>query len=243
MVYCKLLKTLKHKLHFLFQSDDEKPLNIDEDNDRLKDYINEISSTDVSNQLHKECQQILSKQNLDLSNLDLNQLSLITLYSLHNQHLTDEAKQLYNETGLRALQQEYELINEEKNDLIEQLNSLQKHSNELLEHERLHSKQIVKDLIEKYEIERGQLQMNLFNLNEENEKLQQQLNNQNENLTDNQYNQLKLDFDQLMNENELLKDYNAQIYQEKLQEHGKRFSSAIRGVPRWKLWGGGVDDF
>jgi len=186
-------------------------LNIDEDNE----YINEISSLssiDVSNKLNKECQQILSKQNFELTslpNLDLNQLSLIALHSLYNQHLTDEAKQLYNETVIRALKQEYELINNEKNDFIEK-------SNELLELERLHSTQTINDLIEKYE---SQLRMNSLHLKEENKKL---LDDQFEQLGK-EYYQLKRDFNEITTENELLKDYNAKMYHEKLQENGKRF--------------------
>lgn len=72
-------------------------------------------------------------------NLDLHQLALLTLYSLANQHLIDEAKQMYNDTVLRALKQEYELISNEKNDLIQQIesNSLQsKDSDEFLSKEQ-----------------------------------------------------------------------------------------------------------
>ena len=81
---------------------------------------------EVSGKLNKECEQIFSKQNLNsssYSNLDLNQLALVAIHSLSNQHLVDEAKQLYNETVIRALKQEYELISSEKNDLIEQIGS------------------------------------------------------------------------------------------------------------------------
>ncbi|CAF4279393.1 unnamed protein product, partial [Adineta steineri] len=111
----------------------------DDDDDRLNEYINEISSlspTEVSNQLNQQCQQILSKENLSLTsfpNLESNHLSLLALHSLYTQHLTDEAKQLYNETVVRALKQEYELLNNEKTDLIEQLNSFRLKNDELLQ--------------------------------------------------------------------------------------------------------------
>jgi hypothetical protein len=96
--------------------------------------MSSFSSIDLTNHLTKECQQILFKQNIkstSLPDLDPNQLAYITIYSLYDQHLTDEAKQLYNETVIRALKQEYELINDEKNDLIEKLNTLQIKVNQL----------------------------------------------------------------------------------------------------------------
>ena len=52
------------------------------------------------------------------------------MHSLSNQHLVDEAKQLYNETVIRALKQEYELISSEKNDLLEQIESESSQSRE-----------------------------------------------------------------------------------------------------------------
>jgi predicted phage tail protein len=91
------------------------------------------------------------KQNLQSTsflNLELHQLVLITLYCLSNQHLIDEAKQLYNETILRALKQEYELIN---NELIQQIesNNQQQVNNNVL--------QIIKDKIDRMVIERPDL--------------------------------------------------------------------------------------
>ena len=40
--------------------------------------------------------------------------------------MEDEAKHLYNETVIRALKEEYELISSDKNELLEQLTSLQR---------------------------------------------------------------------------------------------------------------------
>ncbi|CAF4940190.1 unnamed protein product, partial [Rotaria magnacalcarata] len=103
----------------------------DDENNQLNAYINDISylsSIDLSNALNKECQQFLLKKNLKLnsySNLELNHLALITIYFLSNQHLCDNAKELYNETVVRALKQEYNLLNSERNDSIEKMNSLQ----------------------------------------------------------------------------------------------------------------------
>jgi hypothetical protein len=65
-------------------------------------------------------------------NLELNQLALIALNSLSNQHLIDEAKQLYDETVIRALKQEYELINNEKDNLIQQIDLERSQSEELI---------------------------------------------------------------------------------------------------------------
>ncbi|UJR13672.1 hypothetical protein I4U23_000684, partial [Adineta vaga] len=197
-------------LHQLWSMFDEEnfPSDAAEDNDRLNDYMMEItslSSTELADQLNKECQQILSKQNFQFTSsldLELNQLSLLALHSLHNQHLTDDAKLLYNETVVRALKQEYELLNNEKNDLIEQ--------------------------ITKNELEHLETKANLLNLIEENKRLKDEIiemNRNSEEIKENRYeilekefHQLKQEFNELVNENELLKDYNAQMYQEKLQE-------------------------
>ncbi|CAF5137634.1 unnamed protein product, partial [Rotaria sp. Silwood1] len=175
---------------FLPVSNDEDSLNTNEINNQLNEYINEISfqsSMDLSNNLIKECQQILSKQNLKLTsipNLELNHLSLITIYFLYQQYLSDNAKELYNETVLRALQQECNLLTNEKNDLIERINSMQEKFQKI-EYERLYSEEIIKNL--------------------------------NDKLNDKNYEQLEKEYNQLLNENQLLKDYNAQIYQDKLQ--------------------------
>lgn len=95
----------------------EDPLNTEQFNE----YLDEIPSFS-SNDLENECKQILSKQNINsssLTNLNLNQLALITLRSLLKQHFIDEAKQLYNETIIKALKEEYELVNNEKTKPIE----------------------------------------------------------------------------------------------------------------------------
>ncbi|CAM4859045.1 unnamed protein product [Rotaria socialis] len=228
---------------------DDNLYNHDEDDNNLLDYIDEISSlspTDLTDRLNKECQQILIKKNLSLSsydNLQLNHHALMTIYLLYKQHLTDDAKQLYNETLIRALRLEYELINNEKHDYMEKYNEveekylnelnlnekkmhqLQNKYEELLEHnelERLDSKKILNDLAEKYEF-------NLFNLHQENENLKYNLSNMSQsrekslgndhNQLQSQYQQLRQDYDELISENELLKDYNSQMYQRKLQRN------------------------
>lgn len=96
--------------------------------------MSSLSPTELSNNLHRECEQILAKQNVNrssLSSLDLHQLAFLALHALSDQHLIDEAKQMYNDTVLRALKQEYELISHEKNDLIQQIESNSVHSDEL----------------------------------------------------------------------------------------------------------------
>ncbi|CAF4696429.1 unnamed protein product, partial [Rotaria socialis] len=228
---------------------DDNLYNHDEDDNNLLDYIDEISSlspTDLTDRLNKECQQILIKKNLSLSsydNLQLNHHALMTIYLLYKQHLTDDAKQLYNETLIRALRLEYELINNEKHDYMEKYNEveekylnelnlnekkmhqLQNKYEELLEHnelERLDSKKILNDLAEKYEF-------NLYNLHQENENLKYNLSNMSQsrekslgndhNQLQSQYQQLRQDYDELISENELLKDYNSQMYQRKLQRN------------------------
>jgi hypothetical protein len=163
---------------------------------------------------------------------------LITIYSLYNQHVTDDAKQLYNETLIRALKEEYESINTEKSDYVDKYSTeideyekkfrkLQNQYDDLHEQnelERLDSKQSMTNLIEKYEF-------SLYNLHEENEKLKYNFNNLETNYRkiqdndyeklNNEYQQLRQDFNDLINENELLKDFNSQIYQRKLQQNGK----------------------
>ncbi|CAF2108518.1 unnamed protein product, partial [Rotaria magnacalcarata] len=228
---------------------DDNLYNHDEDDNNLLDYIDEISSlspTDLTDRLNKECQQILIKQNLSLSsydNLQLNHYALMAIYLLYKQHLTDDAKQLYNETLIRALRQEYELINNEKHDYMEKYNEaeenylnklnlnekkmhqLQNKYEELLEHnelERLDSKKLLNDLAEKYEF-------NLYNLHQENENLKYNLSNlsqsrekslgNDQNQLQSEYQQLRQDYDELISENELLKDYNSQMYQRKLQRN------------------------
>ena len=222
-------------------SKDDNLLTYDDDDDRLRDYIDEISSLpsdDLSNRLNRECQQILSKQNFEKESypqLDLNHLALITIYSLYHQHLTDDAKQLYNETLIRALKQEYELINNEKTDYMEryitEINATEKKYHQLKneyddlleqnELERLDSKQSLMKLTEKYEHQ-------LYSIHQENEQLKYNLNNLQENYQKVQgedyqglkqeYEQLRRDYDELINENELLKDYNSQMYQRKLND-------------------------
>lgn len=146
---------------------------------------------------------------------------------------------MYNETVIRALRQEYELISNEKNDYMEKYinetdqiekkyNKLQNQYDELLEHselERLDSKQSLDDVIQKYEI-------NLYKLNQDNERLKYNLNisqenyqkiqDQNYEQLQNEYQQLRRDYDEIINQNELLKDYNSQMYQRKLQVDGKK---------------------
>ena len=172
---------------------------------------------------------------------------MITIHLLYNQHLTDDAKQLYNETLIRALKQEYELINNEKNYYLDKYNILEeKHFNELKfnenkfnqlqnkydnlldqnEFERLHGKQALDDLTHKYELHEKQLEFNIYDLHRENEILKCNFNNLEENYRklidknyENEYQQLRKDYNDLIEENELLKDYNSQIYQQKLQKH------------------------
>lgn len=228
-----------------------------EEDDQLRDYIDDISSlssNDLADRLSQECQQILSKQNLSSlprENAQLNYLALITIRSLYNQHLTDDAKQLYNETLIRALKEEYELINNDKTEAIEKYssfeekylkdlnmseqkyNSLQIKYDELLEQielERLDSKQSLNDLVEKYELREKQYEFNLYSLHQENETLKynlltlqetyQKSNDRTYDQLDAEYQQLRKDYNELINENELLKDYNSQMYQ-KLQDDGK----------------------
>lgn len=188
------------------------------------------SPTELVDLLNKECQQILDKQKFNsssLPDLDLNQLSLIALHSLYNQHLTDDAKLLYNETVVRALKQEYELLNNEKNDLIEQLTKT--------EQEHFQTKDVIKDLTEKYQTEKSQLELSLSDLKQENARLKDELNQQPDQIENDQYESLQKECgrltqenNDLVNENELLKDYNAQMYQEKLQDNGKTITLSKR---------------
>jgi len=202
------------------------------------------------NRLTKECDQILTKQNLSkdiYSQLDNNQLALITIYSLYQQHLTDDAKLLYNETVIRALKQEYELINNEKTDYMERYltevhatqkkyDQLQNQYDELLEQnelERLHAKQSMKDSIDNYELQ-------LYNLHQDNEQLKfninilqnnyQKVQDLNYDELNREYQQLRTDYDELINKNELLLNYNSEMYQRKLQVNGDDETELVRDV-------------
>ncbi|CAM2716368.1 unnamed protein product [Rotaria socialis] len=176
----------------------------DDENNQLNAYINDISylsSIDLSNALNRECQQFLLKKNLKLNsslNLELNHLALITINFLYNQHLCDNAKELYNETVVRALKQEYHLLNSERNDSIEKINSLQ----EQLQHmddERCNSHELIK------------------NLNKNNEKLNSELKQ-----IEYYYEQLEKEYNRIGRENELLRDLNTKIYQERSRGENKK---------------------
>jgi hypothetical protein len=180
-------------------------LNTDE---QLNEYINEIlflSLTELADQLKNECEQILSKLNFNLEsfpNLELNQLALITLYFLSNQHLIDEAKQLYTETVIRALKQEYELINNEKNDLIQQFDLESSQSEELI-------KDLNKKLIDKQNISSKTEQIQHEFLSSENYFKPIQINEQQQQVNNNALQTIKNKIDQVVDERpELFPDSN-----------------------------------
>lgn len=222
---------------------------MDEEDDRLQDYIDEmstLSADDLSDRLKKECCQVLSKRNISPSSfadLQLNPLALLAVFALYNQHLTDDAKNLYNETLIRALKQEYELINNEKLDFVEKyhhledkyrqetavnqkkMDKLRNQYEELLEQselERLDSKKLADDLSEQHALREKQLECNLLNLHQENEKLRCSLNSsesEQQRFAEKDYDQLRRDYNELVNENELLKEYNSQMYQQRLRRN------------------------
>jgi hypothetical protein len=180
-------------------------LNTDE---QLNEYINEIlflSLTELADQLKNECEQILSKLNFNLEsfpNLELNQLALITLYFLSNQHLIDEAKQLYTETVIRALKQEYELINNEKNDLIQQFDLERSQSEELI-------KDLNKKLIDKQNISSKTEQIQHEFLSSENYFKPIQINEQQQQVNNTALQTIKNKIDQVVDERpELFPDSN-----------------------------------
>lgn len=141
---------------------------------------------------------------------------------------------MYNDTVIRALRQEYELINNEKNDYLEKylqlvdssdqkLNHLQNQYDELLEQDelgRFNSQKTIEDLKSAYELQ-------LYHLNQDNEQWKlnyknldeqyQQIKDQNYDELEKEYQQLREDYNELINKNELLQDYNSQMYQNKLQ--------------------------
>lgn len=90
----------------------------------------------------------MSKQNTNLISNQQNQpcqSALITLFILYNQHITDQAKHLYNQTVLRALKQEYETLNDEKNELIDTYESTIKELKEKIQQANNESKMIEED--------------------------------------------------------------------------------------------------
>ena len=199
----------------------------DDEDDQLLEYIFEISilsTPDMTERLQKECQQILSKQNIRSSaydQLNLDQRASISLYCLYHQHLADEAKQLYNEASIRALQQEYESINNEKVEYDEkfsameeqyhqrlkinekQLFDLQQTNEELSEQselERLGNKQSMDNLVEQCHARIQQMEYSLYQAHEENQQLQFQFNQLQEHyqaLSGNDYDQLNTEYEQL----------------------------------------------
>jgi hypothetical protein len=124
------------------------------------------------------------------------------------------------------------------------LDKLQNQYDELLEQnelERLDSKQSINELIEKYENRIKQFEFNLYNFHDENEKLKYNLNNLNDNYEtivgknyeelERDYQVLRQDYDGLINENELLKDYNSKMYQEQLQDKKDNGKTIIIHTP------------
>ena len=158
---------------------------------------------------------------------------------------------------LRAVKEECELISNEKNDYVEKYHSLEEQfqqqssllktnfhelqstHDDLLEQnelERLDAKQSLSELAEKYAAREKQMEFNLFNLHEENQKLKHELHQLKENYDslaekdygqlDEEYRQLRKDYDEVINQNEFLKDTNSKMYQENLQgstENGELF--------------------
>lgn len=162
------------------------------------------------------------KKDLELnsySDLDVNHLALIAIYFLYNQHLSDSAKGLYNETILRALQEEYNLVNNNRNDLIEKINSIEEKYQEEVNALKLKSN----DLAQQMEDERIKSRDIIKNMNESNEKLNyefdqmkrdyESIKDKNNEQLEKEYNQLRFEFNEIKNENELLKDLNTQMFQ------------------------------
>ena len=220
----------------------------DGESDLLQDYIDEISTlstADLADRLKRDCHVVLSRRNVQLSPLvhdDLNRMALIALHSIYQQHLADEAKQLYDETVLRALREECESMSNEKNDLFEEIKSireknqrdltdLQSKYDELLDVERADAKQRLDDLIERYESEATLAQNHDSDWNGHGETLNSgvvEITNDYEQLVK-ESNHLRDDLHRMISENELLKEYNSQMYQERLQgvaNKGKSVSSA-----------------
>ena len=230
-------------------------LNSDGDDYLWSDYLVEISSlspADLTERLKRECEQILSKQNVRTSaypDLDLNQLALTAFYALYHQHIADDAKQLYNETMLRALRQECELISNEKNDYLEKcrlleeqfqqqsnihersFGNLQNTHDDLLEQnelERINAKQSLSELADRYSAREKQWEFNLLTLHEENQKLRQELDQLKEHydsLAEKDYEQLDAEYQQLR------QDYSDVINQNELLKdiNSKMYQENLQG--------------
>ena len=232
---------------FCFQSNDDL---FDDfpDNERLLQYIDELSampSNELADRLTKDSSQILRKEKLDedsFGHLSNEQLALAAFRVLYEQHLADDAKQLYNETLIRALKLEYETISKEKNDYLEQyetnrdefqqqrsafekkFDDLQNKYEELLEQnelERLHGEQSITHHAETWKMREKQFEASLLQLNDENRhwrNLYEEIAAKNYDELVEEYQQLRNDFNEAINQNELLKELNAQMYQDKLQK-------------------------
>lgn len=114
------------------------------------------------------------------------------------------------------------------------LNHLQNQYDELLEQDelgRFNSQKTIDDLKSAYEFQLYNLQQDneQFKLNYKNlEEQYQQIKDKNYDELESEYQQLREDYNELINKNELLQDYNSEMYQNKLQGFSKNsFSSCL----------------
>lgn len=171
--------------------------------------------------------------------------SLFAMYQQHlayeAQHLYDEASLRALKQGYELTHNE-KLDNEEKFGSMEdqyrqklsavekEFISLQQKYDDLLEQtelERLELKKSFDDTMEQYRLHESQMQSNMFVVLQENQQMRLELSQWQENyqaLTGNGYNQLQMeyetlkrDFDEAINQNEYLKDVNSKMYQAQLQ--------------------------
>ena len=116
------------------------------------------------------------------------------------------------------------------------LHHLQNQYDELLEQdelERFNSKKSIDDLKNAYEFQ-------LYNLRQENEQLNfnykildeqyRQIKDQNYEELASEYQQIREDYNELINKNELLQEYHSQMYQNKLQGYGKAFNFLLNSI-------------
>lgn len=107
------------------------------------------------------------------------------------------------------------------------LNHLQNQYDELLEQDelgRFNSQKTIDDLKSAYEFQLYNLQQDneQFKLNYKNlEEQYQQIKDKNYDELESEYQQLREDYNELINKNELLQDYNSEMYQNKLQGFSK----------------------
>ncbi|CAF0968511.1 unnamed protein product, partial [Didymodactylos carnosus] len=119
--------------------DDEDEIDELFNTNQLNDELSSMSLDSICNYLSSESRQIITRSKLNFNELQilddpnevLFRLCYLAYRCYQNQLQSCEAKHLYNEGYIRVLKDEYQLLNSEKNDKVEQLSFIQEQNYEL----------------------------------------------------------------------------------------------------------------